>query len=836
MRTIPAGITTLIKSRSLIGSDAPTGWVEFPDLSLDPIEKDDWLPANTRVFRRVDTDHNCFEGNWVTRADGKLLACWQEQQPSGNPKIYLSTVDDEDTIYSTNNAFATNQWVFMTRATANIENSPCRLLKRTDGKLLLFVVEAGTYDTGSGGQACYIEVYESANGLGTDFTKIGEVYRNSNAANYTGSIYGHQNLGIPLQLLNGRILISFCGQEDWISTYGRAVNCVAYSDDDGVTWTVKELYNYNYIIGSGSRTLCKFGSRLVAAATHAYGYGALKFYYSDDDGETWTGMTNWNEDALYWSAHWGGLADDQNYLLHTKDNSVLEMHLYKATSDTFPIADDTCYSYSAIGGAGFWQGAYDDTTDMGLLGSDALFINQDSGYLAILGWDGTGTNNGIILNGVRRDLSFYKLQVTNLSIQREEAADSQRMTFSFPNVNPNDPTDMGYFMPYRTTEFGKTQNSWYKVIIPSAKVRAKVGYGSNMAVVFTGEIDEVQFSADPRSYTVSVDCRDMACLLIDKQVSLTSGGETEYYIEYPLPADIGSTYWLTPGSITIPDIADIVKDLCMRAGFGATEVNIEATGIELDPMWEKMSFMDCINDLCTASGFEFWIDEDGHANFYHVSDREPYVENEYHSLSADFTLTHYPLISGSEVFSSEPDGGGTVFIKDTDYTIDYATGEVSPFGIVGDCYCAYIYAAHVYQEGEDLFGLNLTLSRRNLYGTIRVAGDGEEASATLTSPLWDGCRVDVEKVLFADNQYLDTVAKCQKCADRLKLDMSNRYVSTDFVAVAHPWLQVGDCIQVIESSTTISEIYKITAISFDLSPDGFSSNIASFHVGYAPIT
>jgi len=429
----------------------------------------------------------------------------------------------------------------------------------------------------------------------------------------------------------------------------------------------------------------------------------------------------------------------------------------------------------------------------------------------------------------------YVLQVTSMSVQREEAADAQRLVFSFPNVNPADPTDTGYYTPYRSTDFGKTANMWQNVLVPSTRVVAKMGYGSNIATVFTGEIDEVRFSANPNDYTVSVDCRDLACLLIDKQIKLVLSGETEYYIEYPIPSGV-TKYWLDSGTTVIPDIADIVKDLCVRAGFAAADVIVEQTGIQLDPMWEKMSYMDCINDLCTAAGFEFWVDEDGKANFYHQTDRSPSVDDELHSLSANFSLTHYPLVSGSEIFSSQAGGAGTVFIKDTDYTINYETGAVVPIGIVGNCYCSYIYAAHVYREGEDIFGLNLTLSRRNVYGTIRVAGDGEEASATVTSPLWDGSRVDLDKVLFADNQYLDELTKVQKCANRLKSDMLNRYVSTDFVCVAHPWLQVGDCVQVIESSSTISEIYKVTSISFDLNPDGFSSNIKAFHVGYTPLS
>lgn len=834
MRTIPAGITNLIKSKSMLGSDAPQGWVEFPDIRVDLIDGT-WLPDDSRTFRRVANAQDVSDGNYVQRADGKQLGCYQIVQLSGNPKVYLSTVDDEATIFSTDNAFAANEVEFKTKESPDSTISAVRLQKLTNGRLLLYIVEPGQ-DTVS---ACFIEVYESVNGLGTDFTKIGEVYRNTQRASYTGSISNDQNLGQPIQLESGRIILTYAGQNDWYfdDTYGKCECKVAYSDDGGATWTNNVLSTYTYVFGRGAKCIGKFGNRLVAASTQYYGIGALTFYYSDDFAETWYPVDFDSSDALYWTIQWGGLADDQNYLLKPLlPNSSIDLNLYKASVTTFPTTFNLPYDFGAIGSGATWEGIYDDADDpMGSLGWETLFVNQDTGALAIVGFSG-GTYDGIVLNGVRRTLTTFKLQVTNMSVQREEAADSQRLTFSFPNVNPNDPTDFGYYMPYRSTEFGKTQNEWHLAIIPSAKVVAKMGYGSNMATVFTGEIDEVQCSADPKAYTISVDCRDMACRLIDKQVKLVTDGETEYYIEYPLPSGVGATYWIVPGATEIPDIADIVKDLCMRAGFAEDEVFVEQTDIQLDPLWEKMSYMDCINDLCTAAGFEFFIDEDGCARFYHQTDRSPAVTDEYHSLAANFTLAHYPLVSGSEVLTSEPNGGGTVFIKDTDYTINYATGYIEPFGIVGDSYCSYVYAAHVYQEGEDIFGLNLTLSRRNVYGTIRVAGDGEEASAITTSPLWDGSRVDADKVLFADNQYLDTLTKTQKCANRLKLDMLNRYVSTDFVGVAHPWLQVGDCIQVIESSTTISEIYKITAISFDLSPDGFSSSINSFHVGYTPLT
>lgn len=818
----------------MLGSDAPTGWIEFPNLNTTP-EEGTWLPADIRKFREIGSTQLISGGNWVQTASGKQLGCYQKQELSGNPKVYLSTVDSENGIFTTDNAFAINEYAFLTKINVAITVDPVRLQKLTDGTLLLYVVEPGK-DAPSG-TACYIEVYKSANGNGTDFVKVGEVYRNDQRALYTGTLYGDQNLGQPIQLQNGRILIPFCSQEDYSATYGRAVNCVAYSDNGGVTWTTVKYYHSDYCMGGGSRGIAKFGDRLVTAGTNSYGTGYFEFYYSDNDGTTWTALgiasTNW----LYRAIFWGGAIDDVNYMLYSIDNATKDYRLYKSTSSIFPL-DIAAYNSGTIGSGNLWEGAYENIGLFGSQGLETIFVNQNTGCIAILGYQGT---YGMILNGAQRMLSAYKLQVNNMSVQREDAADSQRLTFSLPNVNPNDPTDFGYFMPYRNTEYGKTQNDWHYAIIPSQKVVAKMGYGDNIATVFTGEIDEVQCGANPRDYNISVDCRDMACWLIDKQVKLVFSGETEYYIEYPLPAGIGETYWLVPGATEIPDIADIVKDLCMRAGFNAADVIVEQTGITLDPMWEKMSYMDCINDLCTAAGYEFFVDEDGKCQFYHQSDRSPNISDASYVLnSTDWTdLGHISIVSGSDVVKDET--LVTTYSRTTDYEIDLILGKIrrrigSTIVDGATVKASFVFAGHVYQEGEDIYGLNLIISRRNMYGTIRVAGDGEEASAVATSPLWDTSRIDLDKVLFADNQYLDTIEKTQKCADRLKADMLNRYICTDFVCVAHPWLQVGDCVQVIESSTTITEIYKIMSISFDLSSDGFSSSIKAFHVGYTPIS
>ncbi len=369
---------------------------------------------------------------------------------------------------------------------------------------------------------------------------------------------------------------------------------------------------------------------------------------------------------------------------------------------------------------------------------------------------------------------------------------------------------------------------------------AKLGYGTDLATVFTGELDEINLEAQPRDYLLNADCRDLACWLIDQTIKLNIGNEIKYYIEYPLPAGV-TKFWLTPGATNHPDIADIVKDLCLRAGFAAADVVVEATGIQLNPKFERLSYMDAINELCTASGFEFFVDEDGKARFYYPTDRSPEITNKSVVLSGTgwVLLGQEHLVAGSDRVTGS---GGTVkYVRGTDYDLDLVGGKIRrlPSGSIpngGTVAVSYIYAGWVFREGEDIFSLSLSLSRRNLYGTIRVAGEGAEGVAVTSSPLWDTCKVQGDKVLFADNSYLDSKAKCQACADRLQQDMLRRYVCASFVAVGNPWLQVGDNIMVVESSSTISEVYKILSLSYDLSPDGFIMTLRVFHVGYTPLT
>jgi len=145
--------------------------------------------------------------------------------------------------------------------------------------------------------------------------------------------------------------------------------------------------------------------------------------------------------------------------------------------------------------------------------------------------------------------------------------------------------------------------------------------------------------------------------------------------------------------------------------------------------------------------------------------------------------------------------------------------------------------AYSFAEGEDIISLGYTISDTDLYYQATVYGQDAngavvKATADFGAPLTYG--LFSQKVLKIDAPDADTVAKCQEIADRAVALMLCRCRVVDFAAIAVPWLQVGDFIQVTETTTTISELYRVTNISTSQGPDGFTMGITAFWYGEVP--
>jgi len=290
----------------------------------------------------------------------------------------------------------------------------------------------------------------------------------------------------------------------------------------------------------------------------------------------------------------------------------------------------------------------------------------------------------------------------------------------------------------------------------------------------------------------------------------------------------------------------MVKDLCIRAGFAAADITIEPTFMTTDMTFDGGSYSDAIEQLCTVAGFEFKIDDDGKPFFVYPTDRQPAIADEAVVLNGTtpVALASFPVVTASIIVYSSSGESGTLYSSTTDYLITVGTPttawtiERRAGSAIGDgdtVYVSYVYAAWVFKEGEDIFRLGLKISRANIYGKIVVLGDDCTGTYITSSPIWDGSIVSPDKILFVNDINLWTDEDCQMTANRLGADMMARYIQCEFAAVAVPWLQVGDCVQVIESSTTISEIYRITSLNIDISPSGAIMTFKCYHYGYAPI-
>jgi hypothetical protein len=151
-------------------------------------------------------------------------------------------------------------------------------------------------------------------------------------------------------------------------------------------------------------------------------------------------------------------------------------------------------------------------------------------------------------------------------------------------------------------------------------------------------------------------------MLIDQQVKSVYGDGTEYILDYPLPAGLDSYPFLDDSGAAV-DISSIVKDLCMRAGFASGAISYEMTGLLYDPSFDKMTYMDAINELCAVSGFVFSSDEDGGVSFMKQSHRKPQKLDDTATLfDYDYTVLVYPhIVADSELVYSESNVGGTLY-------------------------------------------------------------------------------------------------------------------------------------------------------------------------------
>lgn len=369
-------------------------------------------------------------------------------------------------------------------------------------------------------------------------------------------------------------------------------------------------------------------------------------------------------------------------------------------------------------------------------------------------------------------------------------------------------------------------SDWHEHIWLNAVVEVDQGYGTNQARTFMGLIDDVDMENFPA--TITITARDMWKQALDQTITDTEGERVVPFVDEPAE--------------------DIFRQLAIWAGWDDGDITTEETGVTIEEVtFDHESYANGMEWLSEITGFEIAVGDDGTLAFRYATDRQPEeVDDDVVLTGTDWAeLAHSPIVRYSERVHSAPGGGGTEYTLDVDYEIDLSGGRIRRLtgGSIGSgstVYVTYVYAAWVFTEGQDLIQIGYRLSDDDIYRRALVHTEGDDGETLEGEGVYLGrdyynvlphkvLRVPPGDMTHATQEMVDEIAA------RMAVKMQTKPRIVRWAAPANPWIRVGDCVQVIETSSTISEIYRITDISFSRSVQGFFMEIAGHYYGYAPL-
>ncbi len=445
-------------------------------------------------------------------------------------------------------------------------------------------------------------------------------------------------------------------------------------------------------------------------------------------------------------------------------------------------------------------------------------------------------------------------QIRDVNVFTDESNFSNSCNFNIANVNPDNFKDYGYFNHHRNDPGrGKPTNFWSGLIVPNARIRVYMGYGTELVRTFDGFIDTITMRVEPSDSILEVNCRDKAKLLMDQACNSTDDGVKQWYIMYPLDEYITPVY--LDHTNQDPYLEEVVIDICRRAGFSIYDIEVEETGIRLSDTtegileFEDINWDAAINRIRDLSAFDFWVDEEGKAKFKRPQTKDiTYVDEEVMMFGIPpepQSLSKRTIVESSLVVKDWANEE-LIYQRGIDYeydpienTIIRLVGGSIPIDQWVNVY--YTYVAWRFINGLNIKMLPLTFSHDNVYAKLRVAGDGGigggiEATVNVSSnfEMWDGSKLPEDKLLTIVNEELLDEAQCLAFAEKLMYDMKTRYITVDFEVIPLPHLQLYDVIQIIVYGT-ILEGYLITGqtLSYKADTQELTQTINGHHFVYA---
>ncbi|CAK8714818.1 hypothetical protein GKODMF_06405 [Candidatus Electrothrix gigas] len=325
-----------------------------------------------------------YGGSFVQRADGKMLVTYR----IGN-KVMLSYVDTEKKFLSESNACAKNEWEFYTFY-SSASDSDARLQKLNNGHLLLYIMEAGIEEDTD--KPFRLDVYESINGLGTDFSLKSTIYTQK----LPDDCFGDPAIGQAIEN-NGRILLPFTApvmvhSGAFSGTVTSRLYCAVSSD--GVNWTFSQIASDNRY-RDASKGFGIAGDRIFILVHNHYASGttslcskplsALENLELIDEN-----LPTWEYDESYSQQHIGDMLsshifwqpDGYTYMLREMDSQRYQI-FRRPDSAYLDTTGQTPYETGTIGSGATWEGPLNEIS----YGDDGkeFFSVTPSGHLAMYG-------------------------------------------------------------------------------------------------------------------------------------------------------------------------------------------------------------------------------------------------------------------------------------------------------------------------------------------------------------------------------------------------------------------------------------------------------------------
>lgn len=141
--------------------------------------------------------------------------------------------------------------------------------------------------------------------------------------------------------------------------------------------------------------------------------------------------------------------------------------------------------------------------------------------------------------------------------------------------------------------------------------------------------------------------------------------------------------------------------------------------------------------------------------------------------------------------------------------------------------------AYTFEEGVDITTLAYQLSDNDLYSKVQVYGKSGETVIGYEALFPDAAKYNImpQKILKVDATEASTIPELKKIADRSIYLMNSRTAIVNFTAIAVPWLQVSDFIQVNESSSMSAGIYRISSLNLKMTDKDFLMDLQCYYYG-----